>query len=167
MSDHVRDSIPRVAIFDIDGVLADVRHRLPYISGRRRDWDSFFAEVGDDALLASGAEAVRAAVAEGLSIVYLTGRPERCRQDTVQWLRAHGLPDGLLLMRGDADRRPARVLKPEALQDVRSRADIVYVVDDDREVTQALAAAGFTVRLAEWMPREEPLTQAQESFGRT
>ena len=167
MSDHVRDTTPHVAVFDIDGVLADVRHRLPHISGPRRDWDGFFAAVGDDPVLAPGVEAVREAVADGLSIVYLTGRPERCRRDTVQWLAEHGLPEGTLIMRADSDRRPARVLKPGALRGLVSRARVVFVVDDDPEVAKSVAAAGFTVRLADWMPREDPLRQAQESLGRS
>lgn len=31
-----------LAVFDIDGVLADVRHRLPHVQGRPKDWDAFF-----------------------------------------------------------------------------------------------------------------------------
>ena len=32
-----------LAVFDLDGTLADVRHRLHHIEGRRRDWDAFFS----------------------------------------------------------------------------------------------------------------------------
>ena len=104
-----------------------------YVSGRTRDWDAFFASVGDDPVLPPGVDAVREAVGEGLSIVYLTGRPERCRQDTVQWLSDHDLPEGMLLMRPDADRRPARMLKSGALRDLQSGVVVAYVVDDDAD----------------------------------
>lgn len=35
-------------IVDIDGVLADAAHRQHHLDGPWRDWDSFFADMGDD-----------------------------------------------------------------------------------------------------------------------
>ena len=163
----MRGSSPRVAVFDIDGVLADVRHRLHHIESGRRDWDGFFASVSDDPALAEGCQAALQAVASGLTLIYLTGRPERCRPDTLQWLSEQGLPEGELIMRRDSDRRPARVLKVEALRRIASRAQVAYLVDDDAEVVAAAADAGFAARLADWVPRQEPLTQAQETLGRS
>jgi hypothetical protein len=32
-----------LAVFDLDGVLADVRHRLHFLDRRPKDWDGFFA----------------------------------------------------------------------------------------------------------------------------
>lgn len=167
MSDHVRGTVPRVAVFDIDGVLADVRHRLHFLDTRPRDWDAFFAAVGADGVLPQGVHAVQEAIADDLGIVYLTGRPERRRMDTVRWLDAWGLPDAELLMRPDTDRRPARLFKVAALRRLSSRAEVAYLVDDDPEVADAVTAAGVPVRLADWMARTSPLEQAQESLGRT
>jgi hypothetical protein len=163
----MRENSPRVAVFVIDGVLADVRHRLHHIESGRRDWDGFFASAPEDPVLADGCQAVRQAVESGLTLIYLTGRPERCRVDTVQWLSAHGLPEGELIMRRDSDRRPARVLKVEALRRIASQAPVAYLVDDDLQVVAAAADAGFAARLADWVPRQDPLTQAQETLGRT
>ena len=156
-----------MAVFDIDGVLADVRHRLHFLDSRPRDWDGFFAAVGSDGVLHQGIDAARQAHAEGLEIVYLTGRPERCRQDTVRWLADQGLPEAELIMRPDTDRRPARAFKVGALRRLSARADVAYLVDDDPDVADAVTAAGIAVRLAEWMPRTSPLAQAQETLGRT
>ena len=175
MSDHERASSPRVAVLDIDGVLADVRHRLHHIDGPRRDWDAFFSEVSDDPVLDEGRAEAFAAKASGLAIVYLTGRPERCRMDTVQWLSDHDLPEGELVMRRDIDRRPARILKVEALRRLSRTCEIAYLLDDDPEVIAAAASAGFAVRAADWLPRSvtsgdaggDPLSHAQESLGRS
>ena len=41
----------RIAVFDIDGVLADVRHRLHHVERSPKNWDGFFAEMVDDAPL--------------------------------------------------------------------------------------------------------------------
>lgn len=171
MSDHDREGSPRVAVIDIDGVLADVRHRLRHVRARPRDWDAFFAEASADPVLEDGRAEARAAAASGLGIIYLTGRPERCRVDTVQWLGLHGLPPGDLVMRRDSDRRPAKLVKVDALRDVSRSREVAYLLDDDEEVLAAARAAGFEVRLADWLPRDEdggdPLHEAQETLGRT
>lgn len=171
MSDHVSETSPRVAVLDIDGVLADVRHRLHHIAGARRDWDAFFSEVDADAVLPEGRAEAERAIAAGLGIVYLTGRPDRCRQDTVRWMSQHGLPEGDLLMRRDTDRRPARLLKVEALRAISRDREVAYLVDDDADVQAAVSAAGYEVVAADWMHRDEeradPLHVAQEMLGRS
>ncbi len=37
---------PVIAVFDIDGVLADATHRQHHVAGRPKDWDAFFARRG-------------------------------------------------------------------------------------------------------------------------
>ncbi len=74
-----------IAVLDIDGVLADVRHRLHHLERRPKDWAAFFAAAPRDPLLPEGA-AVAAQLAPDHDVVYLTGRPERCRRDTLAWL---------------------------------------------------------------------------------
>ena len=167
MSDHERASSPRVAVLDIDGVLADVRHRLHHIQGHPPDWDAFFAEVSADPVLEDGRVEALAASASGLGIVYLTGRPERCRLDTVLWLTAHGLPEAEVVMRADHDRRPARVLKVQALRRLARVHEIAYLLDDDPQVCEAVREAGFRVVEATWMQRPAALADAQESSGRS
>ena len=70
-------------------------------------------------------------------------------------------------MRRNRDFRPARVAKQEELRRLAAGRDIAMVVDDDPEVVQALAAAGYPARLAEWVPRPGTLSAAQEQEGRT
>lgn len=38
-----------IYIFDIDGTLADLSHRLHFIQKKPADWDGFFAACSDDA----------------------------------------------------------------------------------------------------------------------
>ena len=49
-------------MFDIDGVVADVRHRLHFLQRRPKDWPGFFAAAADDPGLAEGINRVLAAV---------------------------------------------------------------------------------------------------------
>ena len=168
MPDHAG---PRpVAIVDIDGVVADVRHRLHHLRRRPKDWDAFFASADRDPPHDEGIALVHA-LAEGHDVVFLTGRPVRIEGVTRTWLERHGLGGHLLVMRDGGDRRPAAVVKVELLRELARHREIGIVVDDDREVVAAVAAAGFPTQLADWEPRdasdERTLRRAQERDGRT
>lgn len=153
------------AVLDIDGVLADVRHRLHHLERSPKSWDLFFAGIPADPPLEVGVE-LAAELARDHQIAYLTGRPERTRDDTSAWLTEHGLPPGQLLMRADGDRRPARLAKSALLQRLARETTIVVVVDDDPAVCETLQAAGWPVLRADWVPRPSTLNREQQS-GRT
>jgi len=154
-------SDPRpIAVLDLDGVLAGVDHRLQHLRRRPKDWGAFFATMADDPLLPEGF-AVATELARRHRIVYLTGRPERYRDVTEQWLRRHDLPDGPVLHRGDGDGRPARVLKPELVRRLATTARVAVVVDDDVGVLDALREGGVTVFHADWATSAAVLRDAQ------
>lgn len=155
-----------LAVFDVDGVLADVRHRLHHVEGRRKDWDAFFGAAPDDPPLAEGVTLAQES-AKDCEVVYVTGRPERCRADTLAWFARHGLPAGRLSMRRDGDRRPARLAKPQLLRSLARDRVVAVVVDDDAQVCAAYRGAGWRVLQADWMGVEPALEQAQEQEGRT
>lgn len=155
-----------LAVFDVDGVLADVRHRLHHLEGGSKDWDAFFAAAEDDPALAQGI-ALALESARDCEVVYVTGRPESLRQATVRWFTRHGLPDGELSMRSRRDRRPARTAKPEQLARVAAGRVVAVVVDDDPQVCRAYEQAGYRVLRATWMDCAPALEQAQEDEGRT
>lgn len=155
-----------LAVIDIDGVVADVRHRLHLIHDGQKKWNAFFSAAADDPPLETGVELVKELAAEH-DVVWLTGRPERNRRLTSTWLAAQGLPDAPLLMRPDRDFRPARVMKRDELRRLGRDRTVAIVVDDDPEVVDLLTADGFPVRLADWLPHSRTLHRAQESEGRT
>jgi phosphoglycolate phosphatase-like HAD superfamily hydrolase len=157
-----------LAVFDIDGVVADVRHRLHHLDRPGR-WSAFFRAAGQDPLLPEG-EALVAELAREHEIVWLTGRPDWLRRTTSDWLASHDLPGTELHMRPDGDYRPARSYKLSVLRRLAPRG-IGALIDDDSEVIDAALAAGFPAVLADWVPRDDPygdmLHDAQERYGRT
>lgn len=164
----------RIAVVDIDGVIADVRHRLHFVKGSPRDWDGFFDAAAFDGVLSQGRAWIDEALASDLDIVYLTGRPERCRAATQDWLAEHGFPTATLLMRGDRDRRPARLLKVQALVELQRSMEVVSFLDDDPVVVEDACRAGFPAVHAAWMssandPADDTrvLGFVQEELGRT
>jgi len=159
---------PLLAVVDIDGVVADVRHRLHHVDGRRgrKNWPAVFAAARDDGLLDEGARTARA-LAEVYGVVYLSGRPEGLRAVTEDWFARHDLPPGRLVLRPAGDYRPASVWKVEALRGLAEDADVVVLVDDDPRVLDAARNAGFDVLPATWMGEHSSLRKAQEDEGRT
>jgi hypothetical protein len=155
-----------VAVVDLDGVLADVRHRLRFVRREPKDWDRFFAAAPLDEVLPEG-RAVAERLAEDHDVVYLSGRPERCRDDTLAWLRDHALPGGDVLLRPEGDRRPARTFKLDRLRDLAAHRRIAVVVDDDPAVCEAARRRGHPVLEATWMGEQPTLFEAQEGEGRT
>jgi hypothetical protein len=153
-----------IAVFDIDGVVADVRHRLHHLE-RRRSWNAFFDAADEDGLLAEGAR-LAADLATKHEIVWLTGRPEWLRAVTEDWLAEHGLPEGPVYLRPSGDYRPAPIFKLGVLRSLAPRT-VAALVDDDDEVVQAALRAGYPAVLADWVPRSRALRRAQDRDGRT
>src|SRR3954451_4063807 len=108
------DSPRPLAVIDVDGVVADVRHRLHHVESRPKDWRAFFAKADRDPPLATGVDRVRTLQADH-DVVYLTGRPEHLRHVTEAWLQRHGIGGHPILMRARGDFRPARITKAEAI----------------------------------------------------
>ncbi|NGO74300.1 hypothetical protein G6045_01160 [Streptomyces sp. YC504] len=161
------DAVRRpVAVFDLDNTLADTAHRQRFLERKPRDWTGFFAAAPQDPPLARGIELVLKS-AEECEIQYLTGRPERCRADTEEWLARHGLPEGRMHMRRDSDRRPARITKLEVLRRLARGREVRMLVDDDELVCDAAERAGFKVVRARWAASSQALKEAQETEGRT
>jgi hypothetical protein len=157
---------PMVAVIDIDGVVADVRHRLHHVTDRPKDWRAFFAGAADDGLLTEGEDTVRR-LAEVYDVVYLSGRPERLREVTESWLRRHDLPAGPLMLRPYDDFRPSAQFKLAVLRDLAATRTVGVLVDDDPRVLDAARLAGFDVLPATWMDEHSALREAQEQDGRT
>lgn len=153
-------------MIDIDGVVADVRHRLHHVERRPKNWDAFFAGAAADPPLEEGIARVRSLVSDH-RIVYLTGRPERLRRVTERWLDSHGIGGNPVVMRKGRDFRPARQTKSEELAVIARTGRVALVLDDDPEVIAHLTAEGWPAELATWVPHAKSLRDAQERDGRT
>jgi hypothetical protein len=138
-------------IFDIDGTLANLSHRLHFIEGETKDWDGFFAACEDDEPIQSVIDVARAVAFyewqhKNTKILYLTGRPERVRGNTIRWLNAKGLPPGDLIMRKNGDHRPDTEAKRELMEKIVAEGGkIVGVFEDRPSVCRVWRKMGLTV----------------------
>jgi hypothetical protein len=155
-----------LAVVDLDGVVADVRHRLRFVEDRPKNWRRFFEAAPHDPVLDEGRRVVEA-LAGVHDLAYLSGRPEFCRTDTEAWLARHRLPEAPVLLRPGGELRPARDVKITKLRELSVDREIAVLVDDDPLVCDAARAAGFDVLPATWMGTAPTLIEAQEVDGET
>lgn len=118
-------------IFDLDGTLADIRHRVHHVRGTRKpNWDAFFAGCVDDAPVPAVVESFHAHIAAGHKVRIWSGRSDVVRVETERWLVDAGIdPFYLQHMRADGDNTPDVELKRFWLNQEYERPDLVY---DDR-----------------------------------
>ncbi|GAA3192862.1 AAA family ATPase [Actinocorallia longicatena] len=134
---EAKQGTPRAVLVDIDGTTALISGRSPYDSSR----------VHQDLPNTPVIEVVRAMHAAGNRIVFLSGRPAECHDETAAWLALHvGVPFEGLFMRPTGDSRKDAVVKIELFDaHVRDAYDVVCVLDDRDQVVEAWRALGLTV----------------------
>lgn len=132
----------RCYIFDIDGTLADLSHRLHHIQKQPKDWPSFFGACLDDRPIP---HIVELANSLPLPIVCVSGRPDDGRIDTDFWLRVKaGVTPAALYMRKAGDRRNDDIVKTELLEQLRADGwEPVMAFDDRDRVVKAWRANGI------------------------
>ncbi len=102
-------------VFDLDGTMADIDHRLHVVQGEKQNWDLFFELCHEDEPIPEIIAVCQAMHRMGHYIEIWSGRKERCRAKTEAWLEAHGVPYYELQLRPDGDERPDTELKEEWL----------------------------------------------------
>lgn len=129
-------------IFDIDGTLSNCEHRLHHIQKEPKDWRAFFAAVGDDAPHPHIVELCKT-LNKHVDIVFVSGRSDECRQQTIDWMNRLGL-NGALYMRPAGDHTDDQHLKIRLLREViEDGYDPIMAFDDRSRVVAAWRAAGI------------------------
>ncbi len=119
-------------IFDMDGTLADCRHRLHYVSSSKKDWEKFFDRASEDR---PRPEIVRLCLelARNNAILIASGRPEKLRKVTERWLKEYEIPFEAIYLRSNNDRRPDGTVKAEMLALIKENGFDPWLVIDDRD----------------------------------
>jgi predicted kinase len=126
---------PAVTIVDVDGTLALVNGRGYY------DYSLVLTDLPNQPVV----DLVRLLAHEG-GIVYVTGRPDTCREDTKLWISRHVCVPGPLFMRAEGDKRKDAVIKRELFDElIRDQYNVRWVVDDRNQVVRMWRELGLTV----------------------
>lgn len=135
-----------IVICDIDGTLADLRHRLHYVQQTPKDWDSFFARCDEDRVYHDVLDQVEE-LSKTHDIVFVSGRrgDAQTASATFEWLRQTGVQFVGLLMRRADDRRPDDQVKEELLR-LLPRERVALVIDDRPRVIRMWQRNGLNVQ---------------------
>lgn len=135
---------PRAVVVDIDGTVALMGKGQP---GRRGpfDWDRVHEDDPCEPVLGL----VRT-LAPFYFVLFVSGRDEACREQTMAWLVAHrGLEPGYehrLYMRPHKDNRGDELVKREIYeQKIAPHFDVAWVLDDRNKVVAMWRSLGLTV----------------------
>lgn len=136
---------PQWVIFDIDGTLADITHRLHHIKDTETpDWNAFNYECYKDDPKSDIIKMLEMCRYYGKQIAIMTGREEIFRLRTEEWLRDKGIKYDLLLMRAAKDYRSDSVIKEELFHNYLKAKDVWFVVDDRQKVVDMWRNLGLT-----------------------
>lgn len=128
-------TVVKTVILDLDGTLA-----LGIESGHRGPHE--YEKVLDDPLNEPVAEVARL-LGTKFNIVYITGRPASCWEDTFKWIEKNKLPKGKLYMRATGDNREDSIVKKEIYDSLN--LDILLVIDDRQRVVSMWREQGLIV----------------------
>lgn len=140
-------------IFDLDGTIANVLHRLPLLVGsssptKHRDFED---ACDRDTPNAPVVRTMHMLLAQGAEIWVFSGRSERVQRKTIMWLMQNTLlpPSTIhdnLVMRPEGDNRPDNELKQMFIDSMlhEDLGRLVAVFDDRQQVVDMWRKNGIT-----------------------
>lgn len=130
------EKLSPIYLVDIDGTLAKMNGRGPHDYHR----------VLEDSLNPDVVATVKELYENGQRIILMSGRPNRCREDTERWLARYGIMYTDLFMRADGDGRNDAIVKYELFNEhIRGKYRVVAVFDDRDRVVRMWREIGLTV----------------------
>ncbi len=138
--------LPWCQIYDIDGTLAIRGDRSPF------DWD----RVGEDTVNEAVKHIITSCYDADIekdcrdSIIYMSGRKEICRKQTMEWIWKNDVYEDYylfsVLMRKDDDNRDDVIVKEEMYNEhIKGKYQVRFVVDDRPKVCRMWRSLGLPV----------------------
>lgn len=136
----------KCVVFDLDGTMCNIDHRLHYVRNedkKKNDWGKFFDLIPGDELN-DWCKRLHESLKLKYSIVFCSGRSERYRMQTIQWLQKNGLSYSDLFMRPESDSRKDWIVKENILDfEILPRYNPIMFIDDRTQVVQMWRRRGF------------------------
>ena len=135
-----------IVVWDLDGTLACGQHRLHLLPTKdltnTNSWDGFNAACGGDAPIQDNID-LCIGLAWLHTVVILTGRSNKFREETKAWLRDNGVGYDTLIMRDPNDHRSNPDFKEEELRKLGLN-NILCAFDDLEHVVKRIRSLGVT-----------------------
>lgn len=168
----------KIIICDLDGTIANIEHRLHYLKGPKKDWDSFFEMCYYDKPYKDVIHILETITYDPEKTYFFSGRSAKYWMHTVDWLETHvdfceaGFNfQGQLFMRKEGDFRDDVEVKREMIKNLQIRKwnrseatfpleqvtpdDVLCILDDRQGVVDMWRQEGFRcLQVDAW--KEEP-----------
>lgn len=165
-----------VALLDVDGVLADTRHRDHFVQQSPKNWGGYFKDMAKDGVWGPGLALYDDLMDEGINVAYLTGRNENYRAITLEWMLDAGF--GLqwdLMMRPLHNKTKLHDFKASVIRQIHYRNypmqepgcswgldySQILVIDDDPAVIEVADTLGCQTYLTLWQPKVKELVDTK------
>lgn len=142
-------------VIDIDGTVANNRHRAHYVENGQRDWDSFLRPdlVLKDTLIPGAKKVIEKFIELKYEVIFVTGRHEPLRDATMRWLQeklGFDANDNNLLMRPAGNMMNAATYKREQVIALKRERYIhgrgFIFIDDDVKTLPMFAEHGLALQ---------------------
>jgi hypothetical protein len=141
-----------IVIFDLDGTLADIEHRLHFFREDPPNWEAFHAACIDDKIKTDVLGTLLVYLMQGFHVIIATGRSADVASETVAWLSRHGVSKLIpwqaklnLIMRESGDRQPDHQLKLGWVRDgLIPKERILCIYEDRSSVVKMWRDEGLT-----------------------
>jgi len=119
------DSLPPAILCDLDGTLAILHKRSPYAA----------EQCETDLLNKPVADIIDVYHQTGTKIILLSGREDKARKQTINWLECNKIPYDNLYMRKAGDMRKDAIIKKELYEaHIKGKFFVKFVLDDRNQV---------------------------------
>lgn len=135
----------KAIIIDLDGTLCNTNHRQHFMQTNPKNWKSFYNALSLDEPNRWCSALIEGMISEGFAIIFVSGRPEDYREETIEWLKRHWFYSGPLFMRLPKDFRKDCLVKEEIYRkNIEPFYDILFCVDDRQQVVDMWRELGLT-----------------------
>ena len=141
-------------IVDIDGTIANITHRIHFIEDKKNaDWDAFYDFSQYDIPIKNMVELINGLEHQGYTVLFATGRSEKIRDITINWLVeykfvtlywATRFSGERLFMRQKDDYRHDCIIKEEIYDKyITNHYDVKFVIEDRKRVVEMWRSKGL------------------------
>jgi hypothetical protein len=131
-------------IMDIDGTLADLTHRRHFVATKPKNWPAFDKGIPDDTPHEDIIYLNNLLFRAGHQIIISSGRSDRQRVQTEDWLTKYGVCYQAIYMRRDGDYRSDDIVKEEMLEQmIKDGWDPKMAFDDRQRVVDMWRRRGI------------------------
>lgn len=136
-------SLPKVAVFDIDGTLMDETHRREFRDTKQ--WEKYFELCHLDTPIQHIIDLTKEYKDKGYEVWLMSGRSESTMEKTLASMQEHGVVFDKIKLRGEGNFIPDYVIKPAWISKYIGLERVDVVFDDTDKVIEGFRKKGLNV----------------------